>query len=122
LLEELSGQGYNRSTVVSNPASNRRALGSHPVPTRWAVGTPKKFKELMEDAGLIDQIPAVVWTKDWVVNSKAVGDGRKALRYLAPYVYRVAISNRRIVSVNQVPTAWAGSPSPIVPAAARFIG
>ena len=56
-----------------------------------------KFKQLMEDAGLIDQIPPEVWTKNWVVNSKAVGDGQKALRYLAPYVYRVAISNRRIV-------------------------
>lgn len=62
-----------------------------------------KFKELMEDAGLIDQIPPVVWTKNWVVNSKAVGDGRKALRYLAPYVYRVAISNRRIVKCEPGP-------------------
>jgi hypothetical protein len=62
-----------------------------------------KFKQLMEDAGLIDQIPAVVWTKNWVVNSKAVGDGRKALRYLAPYVYRVAISNRRIVKCEPGP-------------------
>jgi hypothetical protein len=47
-----------------------------------------KFKQLMEEAGLIDQIPPAVWTKNWVVHSKAVGDGRKALRYLAPYVYR----------------------------------
>ena len=62
-----------------------------------------KFKELMEDAGLIDQIPPEVWTKNWVVNSKAVGDGRKALRYLAPYVYRVAISNRRIVKCEPGP-------------------
>jgi len=62
-----------------------------------------KFKQLMEDAGWIDQIPPVVWTKNWVVNSKAVGDGRKALRYLAPYVYRVAISNRRILKCEPGP-------------------
>jgi hypothetical protein len=62
-----------------------------------------KFKQLMEDAGLIDQIPPAVWTKSWVVHSKAVGDGRKALRYLAPYVYRVAISNRRIVKCEPGP-------------------
>jgi hypothetical protein len=62
-----------------------------------------KFKQLMEDAGLLDQIPAAVWTKNWVVHSKAVGDGRKALRYLAPYVYRVAISNRRIVKCEPGP-------------------
>jgi hypothetical protein len=62
-----------------------------------------KFKQFMEDIGLIDRIPAVVWTKKWVVHSKAVGDGRKALRYLAPYVYRVAISNRRIVKCEPGP-------------------
>lgn len=62
-----------------------------------------KFKQLMEDAGWIEQIPPAVWTKDWVVHSKAVGDGRKALRYLAPYVYRVAISNRRIVKCESGP-------------------
>jgi hypothetical protein len=62
-----------------------------------------KFKQLMQDAGLLEQIPPEVWTKRWVVNSKAVGDGRKALRYLAPYVYRVAISNRRIVKCEPGP-------------------
>ena len=62
-----------------------------------------KFKQLMEEAGLIDQIPPAVWTKNWVVHSKAVGDGRKALRYLAPYVYRVAISNRRLVKCEPGP-------------------
>ena len=30
-----------------------------------------------------------------------VGDGRAALKYLAPYVYRVAISNHRIVAVDE---------------------
>jgi hypothetical protein len=62
-----------------------------------------KFKELLAKAGLIDQIPQEVWTKSWVVHSKAVGDGRRALRYLAPYVYRVAISNRRIVNCEPGP-------------------
>ena len=62
-----------------------------------------KFQQLMDDAGLLDQIPAVVWTKNWVVHSKAVGDGRKAVRYLAPYVYRVAISNRRLVKSEPGP-------------------
>ena len=62
-----------------------------------------KFKALMADAGLLDQIRKVVWTKKWVVHSKAVGDGRRALRYLAPYVYRVAISNRRLVKCEPGP-------------------
>jgi hypothetical protein len=32
-----------------------------------------------------------------------VGDGRRALRYLAPYVFRVAISNRRVVKCQPGP-------------------
>ena len=74
------------------------------VPVRAAsVLFRAKFRQLMEDAGWIDQIPPAVWTKKWVVHSKAVGDGRKALRYLAPYVYRVAISNRRILKCEPGP-------------------
>jgi hypothetical protein len=38
-----------------------------------------------------------------VVHCQAVGDGRRALRYLAPYVYRVAISNRRLVKCEPGP-------------------
>jgi integrase len=35
-----------------------------------------------------------------VVHSQAVGDGRASLKYLAPYVFRVAISDRRIISCD----------------------
>lgn len=74
------------------------------VPVRAAsILFRAKFKELLAEAGLIDQIPQEVWTKSWVVHSKAVGDGRRALRYLAPYVYRVAINNRRIVNCEPGP-------------------
>ena len=59
-----------------------------------------KYKAIMERLGVSAQIPAVVWEKAWNVNCKAVGDGRLALRYLAPYVFRVAISNNRIVKVE----------------------
>jgi hypothetical protein len=57
-----------------------------------------KFRDAMERAGLLDQIDAAVWKQPWVVHSQAVGDGRASLKYLAPYVFRVAISDRRIVS------------------------
>ena len=74
------------------------------VPVRAAsIIFRAKFKELLAEAGLLDPIPQEVWTKSWVVHSKAVGDGRRALRYLAPYVYRVAISNRRIVKCEPGP-------------------
>jgi hypothetical protein len=75
------------------------------VPVRAAsILFRAKFKELMAEAGLdLGKIPPEVWTKKWVVHSKAVGDGRRALRYLAPYVFRVAISNRRIVKCEPGP-------------------
>lgn len=60
-----------------------------------------KFKEAMRRAGLLDQIDPDVWKEPWIVHSKAVGDGRASLKYLAPYVFRVAISDSRIVSCEE---------------------
>ena len=62
-----------------------------------------KFLALLADAGLMDQVRKLVGKKAWVVHSQAVGDGRRALRYLAPYVYRVALSNRRVVKCEPGP-------------------
>jgi hypothetical protein len=62
-----------------------------------------KFLDALADSGLADQARQAVGDKDWVVHSQAVGDGRQALRYLAPYVFRVAISNRRLVKVEPGP-------------------
>lgn len=59
-----------------------------------------KFRDCLQRAGLLSQIDPQVWRKDWVVHSQAVGDGRASLTYLAPYVFRVAISDRRIVSCD----------------------
>ncbi len=59
-----------------------------------------KFKDEMKKAGLFDQIPEEVWRIDWNVNSQAVGDSEGSLKYLAPYVFRVALSNSRIVKVE----------------------
>jgi len=37
-----------------------------------------------------------VWKKDWVVDCESVGSGVEASEYLAPYIFRVAITNNRI--------------------------
>ncbi|MEQ8789866.1 MAG: transposase [Pirellulaceae bacterium] len=50
---------------------------------------------------LAQQTPAAVWRKSWVVDCQAVGDGGSAVKYLAPYVFRAAISDRRIVHCDQ---------------------
>jgi len=59
-----------------------------------------KFKAEMKSLGLIDQIDPNVWTSDWIVNCQAVGNPEASLKYLAPYIFRVAISNNRIIAVN----------------------
>jgi len=59
-----------------------------------------KFRDEMKKAGLFDQIPGEVWQTSWNVNSQAVGDSERSLKYLAPYVFRVALANRRIVKVE----------------------
>lgn len=46
---------------------------------------------------IFNQIAPRVWTKKWVVNSIPVGNGCHAMKYLAQYVFRVAISNNRII-------------------------
>jgi len=55
-----------------------------------------KFRAALGRAGLLGEVDPAVWRQDWVVHSQAVGDGRASLKYLAPYVFRVAISDRRI--------------------------
>jgi Putative transposase/Transposase zinc-binding domain len=43
-------------------------------------------------------LPTVVWTQDWVVDVQPVGSGEPALKYLAAYVYRTAVSAERILA------------------------
>jgi hypothetical protein len=60
-----------------------------------------KFRDGLRKTDLFVDVPSHVWQQDWVVHSKPVGDGSLAVRYLAPYIFRVAISNRRIVRMAQ---------------------
>ena len=54
----------------------------------------------MRQAGLLEQIDPQVWTIPWNVHSQANHHGHSAFTYLAPYVFRVAISNSRIVGLK----------------------
>ncbi len=56
-----------------------------------------RFQQHLRQTSLFAQIPTQVWHCEWVVHCKPVGNGQTALKYLAPYVYRVAISNRRLI-------------------------
>lgn len=89
--------------------------GPSPDGTRWMPSHPHffvpdralskifraKFRDAMRTAGLLSSIDPSVWNKTWVVRTRAVGDGRGALKYLAAYVFRVALSDRRILSCDE---------------------
>ena len=59
-----------------------------------------KLADLLRDAGLYDRAPSQAWRKTFVVDIQPVGDGQAVLKYLAPYVHRVAISDSRIVACD----------------------
>jgi len=59
-----------------------------------------KFRDEVRAAGILDEVPSDVWELDWNVNCQAVPESSGCLNYLAPYVFKVAISNSRIVKVD----------------------
>jgi Putative transposase/Transposase zinc-binding domain len=58
------------------------------------------FKDHMRQAGLLEHIDPQVWTIPWNVHSQATPHSHTAFTYLAPYVFKVAISNSRLVSLT----------------------
>ena len=61
-----------------------------------------KFRDILkkEAPEIFNKIPANTWKRDWVVHIKAVGNGDKALEYMGRYLFRVAISNNRIIKLE----------------------
>lgn len=58
-----------------------------------------RFGAVIKNAGLHGELPPDAFAKDWNVDSRPVGTGRRALKYLSAYVFRTAISDKRIVAV-----------------------
>ena len=67
--------------------------------TPLAILFRAKLRAALRQTELWGSIPAAVWQQDWVVDCRPVGSGRTALKYLAPYVFRVALSNNRILAM-----------------------
>ncbi len=71
------------------------------VPVRpLALLFRSKLRAALCQTVLYHQLPAEVWQLDWVVDCRPVGTGEAVLKYLAPYIFRVALSNNRIVAVE----------------------
>jgi hypothetical protein len=64
----------------------------------------KRFAEALQNRhpDFFKQIPAHAWNRAWCSYSKPYGTGKDAvLRYLARYVFRIAITNHRLVSMDE---------------------
>jgi Putative transposase/Transposase zinc-binding domain len=59
-----------------------------------------KLLQALRHLNCYGRIPAKVWKQEWVVHCEPVGSGLGALKYLAPYIFRVAISNNRLVKLE----------------------
>jgi hypothetical protein len=104
----VPGGGLDRATGLWRSTAN-----NYCVPTRVLSTLIKaKFRDAMTRAGLYQTIPSQVWRRDWVVDSQAVGSNTQGvLKYLAPYTFRVAISDSRIVAVKDDKVTFTYTPS-----------
>jgi putative transposase/transposase-like zinc-binding protein len=103
--------GYHPHVHFLVPAGGLAADRSRWVPTRnskylvpekpLAIIFKAKFREAIIQAGLSAIFPSSTWAQGWVVDAEFVGSGKEAIKYLAPYMYRTAISNKRIVSLHE---------------------
>jgi len=59
-----------------------------------------KFHQALRHTVCYARIPAKAWKQEWAVHCEPVGSGLGALKYLAPYIFRVAISNNRILKLE----------------------
>mgnify|MGYP000067654092 CR=1 FL=1 len=78
--------------------SSRQDLFVHTKPLELIFKA--KFRDAMKKVQLLDQINPDVWKQNWVIDNQAMGKGHNSLRYLARYVFPVAISNNRIKSIE----------------------
>jgi len=61
-----------------------------------------KFRDALKkaDPPLFATVHKEIWKRPWIVHSTSVGRGQAALKYLATYIFRPAISNKRLVSMT----------------------
>jgi hypothetical protein len=59
-----------------------------------------KLRDALKQVGFFHQVDRRLWKKRWVVDCEPVGNGAAAFKYLAPYIFRVAISNQRILKLK----------------------
>jgi hypothetical protein len=114
VLHTWNGQlGFHPHVHMLITGGGLRADGEHWEPARGEFLVPvsvlsKKIAAKFRDAlrknkpSVFAGIPATVWRREWVSFLKHYGHGNDAvLSYLSRYVFRMALSNARILAVDQ---------------------
>src|SRR5208283_3463807 len=93
----VSGGGISEDASTWHPA-RRKFL----VPVKALAKLVRgKFRAMLRQKCPDVIIPDAVWRKRWILHVTAWGNGEQAvLDYLARYVFRVALTNARIVSLD----------------------
>jgi hypothetical protein len=93
----VSGGGISADGATWHPARRNFLL---PIKA-LARKVRGKFRALLQRRCPDLIVPDVVWHKDWIAHVTAWGSGEQAvLDYLARYVFRIAITNARIVGLD----------------------
>jgi len=91
------------------PAGAMRTKDRRWMPSRDEFFLPVKalsrlfrtqFKADIKSAGLLAHISSSVWGQQWVVHCESIPNAKACIEYLAPYVFKVAISDQRILRVD----------------------
>ena len=64
------------------------------------------FRDALKQTNFFSRAPKSVWRADWICHIKPVGDGRAALKYLAPCIMRVALSDKNILGLTNGHVTW----------------
>ncbi|MEA3226485.1 MAG: transposase [Planctomycetota bacterium] len=96
----VTGGGVNKDGKTWHEAANDFLV---PVKKLSPMISQRFADTLKKEApDLFDQIPGKVWKKEWCSFCKPFGRERDAVvRYLARYVFRIAITSNRIVSMDE---------------------
>jgi hypothetical protein len=70
-----------------------------------------KFRDALREIGLYGRVPVDVWKKNWVVHCESAGQGPEVIRYLARYIYRVALTNSNILALRHDRVTFRYQPS-----------
>jgi hypothetical protein len=100
----VSGGGISEDGTTWHPARRTFLL---PIKA-LARNVRGKFRALWQRRCPGAAVPEVVWRTDWIAHVTAWGQGEQAvLDYLARYIFRVAITNARIVGLDDAGVIFA---------------